>query len=96
MQNEDAPIKVKKPKEWAAGRPAVTSSMKHILSTAGPVRGTKALLGLNQTDGFDCPGCAWPDHKSHKTIDVCENGIKVIASETMTHKQTLIFLQGIP
>lgn len=82
MQNEDAPIKVKKPKEWAAGRPAVTSSMKHILSTAGPVRGTKALLELNQTDGFDCPSCAWPDPDDHRAAtEFCENGAKAVASE---------------
>jgi len=80
MQNEEAPIKVKKPKGWAAGRPAVTSSMKQIFSTAGPVRGTKALLELNQTDGFDCPSCAWPDPDDHRAAtEFCENGAKAVA-----------------
>ena len=82
MQNEDKPISVKKPKTWAAGRPAVTSSMKQIISTAGLVRGTKALLELNQTDGFDCPSCAWPDPDDHRaTTEFCENGAKAVASE---------------
>ena len=57
-ERDDSKLKVKDPKKWAAGRPAVTSSMKHILSTAGPVRGTKAMLEINQFDGFDCPSCA--------------------------------------
>jgi molybdopterin-dependent oxidoreductase alpha subunit len=82
MQNEDDPIKVSKPKTWAAGRPAVISSLKQILNTAGPVRGTKALLELNQTDGFDCPSCAWPDPDDHRaTSEFCENGAKAVASE---------------
>ncbi len=82
MQDEHKPIKVTKPKEWAAGRPAVISSLKQILSTAGPVRGTKALLELNQTDGFDCPSCAWPDPDDHRAAsEFCENGAKAVASE---------------
>lgn len=82
MQNEDKPIKVTKPKKWAAGSPAVTSSLKQILNTAGPVRGTKALLELNQTDGFDCPSCAWPDPDDHRAMsEFCENGAKAVASE---------------
>jgi phosphatidylinositol-3,4,5-trisphosphate 3-phosphatase/dual-specificity protein phosphatase PTEN len=37
----------------AAGLPAVAIAMKHVLSEMGPIRGTKALLKLNQKDGFD-------------------------------------------
>lgn len=82
MQSEDAPLKVKDSKTWAAGTPAVISSLKQVLSTAGPFRGTKALLDLNQTDGFDCPSCAWPDPDDHRAItEFCENGAKAIASE---------------
>lgn len=82
MQDENKAIKVSKPKKWAAGRPAVVSSLKQILSTAGPVRGTKALLELNQTDGFDCPSCAWPDPDDHRAAsEFCENGAKAVASE---------------
>ena len=45
----------------AGGLPAVVSSMRHALGEAGVVRGTRLLLKLNQVDGFDCPGCAWPE-----------------------------------
>jgi hypothetical protein len=42
----------------AGGIPAVLSSLKHAWGEAGPVRGTRLLLALNQDHGFDCPGCA--------------------------------------
>ncbi|MGE6327930.1 FdhF/YdeP family oxidoreductase [Psychrobacter pacificensis] len=71
----------------AAGWPALISSTRKLMDYQTFLRGSLSVLKSNQPQsGFDCPGCAWPDHKSHKTIDVCENGIKVIASETMTHK----------
>ncbi len=71
----------------AAGWPALISSTQKLMDYQTFLRGGLSVLKSNQPQGgFDCPGCAWPDHKSHKTIDVCENGIKVIASETMTHK----------
>lgn len=78
----ESDITIKKAKTWAAGVPAVTNSMKHVMSTAGPIRGTKALLELNQFDGFDCPSCAWPDPDDHRAAtEFCENGAKAIASE---------------
>ena len=58
FESEDQ-LKLDSPKKWATGTPAVASSLKHILTQAGPVRGTKALLKLNQKKGFDCPSCAW-------------------------------------
>ncbi|MEZ7517004.1 FdhF/YdeP family oxidoreductase [Psychrobacter sp. Arc9] len=71
----------------AAGWPALISSTQKLMDYKTFLRGGISVFKSNQPQGgFDCPGCAWPDHKSHKAIDVCENGIKVIASETMTHK----------
>ncbi|MBH0005816.1 FdhF/YdeP family oxidoreductase [Psychrobacter sp. SWN149] len=71
----------------AAGWPALISSTQKLMDYKTFLRGSISVFKSNQPQGgFDCPGCAWPDHKSHKAIDVCENGIKVIASETMTHK----------
>ncbi|MGP4119542.1 FdhF/YdeP family oxidoreductase [Psychrobacter aquimaris] len=71
----------------AAGWPALISSTRKLMDYQTFLRGSLSVFKSNQPHGgFDCPGCAWPDHKSHKAIDVCENGIKVIASETMTKK----------
>src|SRR5688500_6123972 len=72
------------PKTRAAGLPAVAASLKHVFGKDGVVRGTKALLELNQIGGFDCPSCAWPDPDHHRSIaEFCENGAKAVASEAM-------------
>lgn len=77
-----------KPKTVAAGIPAVISSAKHVFGEMDIARGMKALLALNQKDGFDCPGCAWPDPDGHrsKVAEYCENGAKAIAEEATTKK----------
>ncbi|WP_075090918.1 FdhF/YdeP family oxidoreductase [Haloferula sp. BvORR071] len=74
----------KKPKKGAAGLPAVVASLKHVFGKDGVVRGTKALMGLNQAGGFDCPSCAWPDPDRDRSFaEFCENGAKAVASEAM-------------
>lgn len=71
----------------AAGWPALVASTRKLMDYKSFLRGSLSVLQSNQPNGgFDCPGCAWPDHKSHKTLDVCETGIKVLASETMSVK----------
>jgi molybdopterin-dependent oxidoreductase alpha subunit len=68
--------------EVAGGVPAVVSSLQHAWGEMGPVRGTRLLLKLNQQDGFDCPGCAWPDPDAHRSVvEFCENGAKAVAEE---------------
>lgn len=70
-------------KRKAVGIPAVISSMKHISKELGIWRGIKLLNQMNQKDGFDCPGCAWPDpdEKRSSLGEYCENGVKAIAEE---------------
>lgn len=81
-------IQTKDPKENAAGIPAVMSSAKHVFGAMGLLRGMKALLKLNQKDGVDCPGCAWPDPDDDRSAiaEYCENGAKAIAEEATTKK----------
>ncbi|MFZ6013938.1 MAG: FdhF/YdeP family oxidoreductase [Bacteroidota bacterium] len=67
--------------------PAVISSSEHVFKEVGIIQGTKALLQLNQFDGYDCPGCAWPDPDDHRSVvEFCENGAKAIAEEATTAK----------
>jgi len=70
-------------KSVAAGLPAVVSSVRHVFGEMGLARGVNALLQLNQKDGFDCPGCAWPDPDDERSAiaEYCENGAKAIAEE---------------
>ena len=76
-------VEVHHQKHAAAGVTAVAVSMKRALQQMGPVRTTKTLLKLNQTDGFDCMSCAWPDpDPDHRhTAEFCENGAKAVAEE---------------
>ncbi len=46
----------------------------------------KALLAQNQPDGFDCPGCAWPDRNHASTFAFCENGTKAVAAEATSRR----------
>ncbi len=88
-------LKLTEPKEVAAGMPAVLNAIKHVFSEMDPVRGTKALLKLNQKDGFDCPGCAWPDPDDERSAiaEYCENGAKAIAEEATSKRLDAAFFE---
>src|SRR6185312_5846628 len=81
-------LKIGRPKVAAAGLPAVLISARHVFGAMDAVRGMKALLALNQKDGYDCPGCAWPDPDDDRSpiAEYCENGAKAIAEEATTRK----------
>jgi molybdopterin-dependent oxidoreductase alpha subunit len=44
------------------------------------------LFAQNQPDGFDCPGCAWPDRAHTSTFEFCENGVKAVAAEATSKR----------
>ena len=50
------------------------------------------LLRTNQPDGFDCPGCAWPDKEHKSTFQFCENGAKAVTWEATSKRVTAEFL----
>ncbi len=50
------------------------------------------LLRTNQPDGFDCPGCAWPDKDHRSTFQFCENGAKAVTWEATSKRVTPEFL----
>ena len=78
----DKLMKLTSRKKKAAGVPAIVSTMRHISKELGVWRGIKLLNKMNQKDGFDCPGCAWPDPKDRSKLgEYCENGAKAIAEE---------------
>ena len=86
-------LQVEAPKEVAVGLPAVISSAKHVFGAMNVGRGMKALLNLNQKDGFDCPSCAWPDPDDERSAiaEYCENGAKAVAEEATTKRLTAEF-----
>ena len=79
-------LKIKTTKSVAAGIPAATSSMVHGLKKMGISKTVKTLVTVNQPDGFDCPGCAWPDPEHSTAFEFCENGAKAVADEAMKAK----------
>ncbi|RKN42375.1 FdhF/YdeP family oxidoreductase [Streptomyces hoynatensis] len=92
---QDAP-RVVPPRDSAAGLPAIG----HALSTArrqmGVRRTALTLLRVNQQDGFDCPGCAWPEPGRPHTAEFCENGAKAVAEEATLRRVTPAFFAAHP
>jgi len=76
----------------SAGWGAARSVGRIIAAAREPLGAPLAVLKMNQLklsakkDGFDCPGCAWPDDRNGKHLDFCENGVKHVTWE-MTRKQ---------
>lgn len=81
-------LKTGKPKNMAGGVQAIVSSLKHVIGELGVPQGVRSMLSVNQMDGFDCPGCAWPDPDDQRSGlgEFCENGAKAIAEEATSRK----------
>ena len=78
----------------AGGWGALNSVKNALLHQDIALKGAKTLLSANQPDGFDCPGCAWPDRNHASTFEFCENGVKAVAAEaTARHVGPELFAQ---
>ncbi|MBW8710677.1 MAG: molybdopterin-dependent oxidoreductase, partial [Mycobacterium sp.] len=87
--------KIKAPKKSAAGVPAVMHALEYSLEQTSLARTAINLLSINQANGIDCPGCAWPEPeagKRHKN-EYCENGAKHINDEATTRRITREFFR---
>ncbi len=87
-EGHDPDIDVRPVPEAAGGLAALAASMRHLQRDGALRRGSRALLAMNQPDGFDCPGCAWPEPtaKERSRFEFCENGAKAMAEETTTRR----------
>jgi molybdopterin-dependent oxidoreductase alpha subunit len=65
----------------AGGWGALQATARVLREQSIAVKGSKALLSMNQPHGFDCPGCAWPDPKHTSSFEFCENGAKAVSFE---------------
>jgi molybdopterin-dependent oxidoreductase alpha subunit len=75
----------------AGGWGALHAVAKALREESAIVKGGRSLLSMNQPDGFDCPGCAWPDPKHTSSFEFCENGAKAVAWETTKRRVTREF-----
>lgn len=81
-------IKLKDPAKKGVGLKAIQSSVNHMSKWMDAPDALKASLKMNQKEGFDCPGCAWPDPDDDRSSigEYCENGIKALAEERTKFK----------
>ena len=79
---DDRAVVIGRPHRAAAGVPAVLVALRRSVAQMGLVRTLSTLARVNQRDGFDCPGCAWPEEPGgRKVAEFCENGAKAVAEE---------------
>ncbi|WNM32168.1 FdhF/YdeP family oxidoreductase [Streptomyces sp. Li-HN-5-11] len=89
-------LEVTAPKKWAAGVPAVTHALRMGYDQMGVRRTALTLLRVNQKNGFDCPGCAWPESDHRHKAEFCENGAKAVAEEATVRRVTAEFFAAHP
>jgi molybdopterin-dependent oxidoreductase alpha subunit len=78
---DESRLTVEEREEYAVGVPAVLHALKISFEQMGVLRSARTLLRVNQKDGFDCPGCAWPEEDRRHAAEFCENGAKAVAEE---------------
>ncbi|MGU7775545.1 FdhF/YdeP family oxidoreductase [Burkholderia sp. MR1-5-21] len=69
---------------WGALRATADAVRTQMDAFEAPI----ILMRTNQPDGFDCPGCAWPDKEHRSTFQFCENGAKAVTWEATTKRVT--------
>ncbi|MCD9561675.1 FdhF/YdeP family oxidoreductase [Tenacibaculum maritimum] len=77
----------------AVGVKAIKSALTHVTNEIGITKGIGLLAKINQKEGFDCPGCAWPDPDEKRAFlaEYCENGAKAIAEEATKNRVSPLF-----
>ncbi|MGY4493991.1 FdhF/YdeP family oxidoreductase [Pseudomonas sp. TE3610] len=77
---------------WGALKATATAVREQMDTLKAPI----TLLRTNQPDGFDCPGCAWPDKEHKSTFQFCENGAKAVTWEATNKRVTAEFFASHP
>jgi molybdopterin-dependent oxidoreductase alpha subunit len=86
---ESGLLEVKPISKVAGGAKAALVATRFAWGEMGVVRGTRTLLQLNQKNGIDCPGCAWPEPDGERShFEFCEEGAKHVADEATRKRMT--------
>ncbi|PVW06658.1 hypothetical protein DEA06_03930 [Microbacterium sp. Gd 4-13] len=88
---DESDVTVGSRKKVAVGVPAVLHALKISVDQMGVTRSAQTLLRVNQKDGFDCPGCAWPEEDKRHIAEFCENGAKAVAEEATVRRVDAAF-----
>ena len=86
-------IRLTETPKTSVGVKAIVSALTHIKDEVGFSKGIQLLSKMNQKEGFDCPGCAWPDPDDKRAFlaEYCENGAKAVAEEATKNKVSPLF-----
>ncbi len=76
----------------AGGWDSLLSSLKAVQHEGIVARGGRTMLRANQPEGFDCPGCAWPEPREvdggrRRAAEFCENGANRRLSPGLTTRR---------
>jgi len=93
---QDRPDGIREYDEPAGGWDALKAVAVALKREQIVVQGTRTLLKNNQPEGFDCPGCAWPDPKHTSAFEFCENGAKAVTWESTAKRVTPDFFAQHP
>ncbi len=88
---DERDVRVSHPKKVAVGVPAVLHALQISEAQMGAARTVRTLSRINQKDGFDCPGCAWPEEDKRHIAEFCENGAKAVAEEATVRRVDAAF-----
>jgi len=80
----------------AGGWGAVRATAKAVRDQMEVAPASSVLYRTNKPDGFDCPGCAWPDKDHTSTFQFCENGAKAVTWEATKKRVTADFFASHP
>jgi len=80
----------------AGGWGAVRATAKAVREQMEVAPASSLLYRTNKPDGFDCPGCAWPDKDHTSTFQFCENGAKAVTWEATKKRVTAEFFASHP
>src|SRR6266436_1342798 len=75
----------------AGGWGALRATARALREQSVEIKGSRALLSMNQPEGFDCPGCAWPDPRHTSSFEFCENGANAVTWELTKRRVTREF-----
>jgi molybdopterin-dependent oxidoreductase alpha subunit len=85
-----------KPYDSPAGGWGALRATARIIREQMDLTDASLLLSTNQPQGFDCPGCAWPDKDERSTFQFCENGAKAVSWEATKKRAPPEFFAAHP
>lgn len=90
---DEEQLRITPPLRSAAGVRAAAVAMRRSIDDMGLARTARTLAVINQPEGFDCPGCAWPEAApaDRHHVEFCENGAKAVAEEATTERVDPVF-----